>query len=100
MKKQTAEAHDLITTPQGSACVLLQFWADGVGTIPPGHWDAIAAEDFITQNFSEIRWARNMALLNMAVMDAGIGVLNTKIFTITQGQHQMDPSIKTLTGYT
>jgi hypothetical protein len=26
--------------------------------IHPGHWDAIAAEDFITKNFSEVRWAK------------------------------------------
>ena len=60
---------------------IVHFWADGVGTYtPPGHWDAIAAEDFVKQNFSEVRWARNMALLNMAEMDAAIVCWNTKYY--------------------
>jgi len=55
-------------------------------------------EDFITQNFSEIRWARNMALLNMAVMDAGIVCWNTQVFYYNPRPTQVEPVIKTLTG--
>ena len=33
---------------------LVDFWADGVGTsTPPGHWNAIACEAFVSQNYSE-----------------------------------------------
>jgi hypothetical protein len=46
--------------------------------------DAIAAEDFIPKNFSEVRWARNMALLNMSLMDAGIVCWEAKFFISIQ----------------
>src|SRR4029077_13054723 len=65
---------------------------------PPGHWDAIAAEDFITKNFSEVRWARNMALLNMALMDAAIVCWDAKMYYFNPRPTQLDPNIKTLTG--
>lgn len=75
------------------------FWADGIGTYTPaGHWDAIAADEFVTQNYSEVRWARNFALLNMAEMDAAIVCWDTKYFYFNQRPSQADPLIKTLTG--
>src|SRR4030095_15081923 len=78
---------------------IVHFWADGLATYtPPGHWDAIAAEDFITKNFSEVRWARNMALLNMALMDAAIVCWDTKYFYFNPRPSQLSPNIKTLTG--
>ncbi|MFV8268900.1 phosphatase PAP2 family protein [Flavobacterium sp. GT2N3] len=78
---------------------IVTFWADGVGTYtPPGHWNAIAAEEFVTQNYSEVRWARNMALLNIAMMDAAISCWDAKYFYFNPRPCQMDPSIKTLTG--
>src|SRR6202042_3060366 len=61
-------------------------------------WDAIAADDFIMQNYSEVRWARNMALLNMSLMDAGIVCWATKYYYFNPRPTQMDGSIKTLTG--
>ena len=73
MKKETEEIYSFIKNPKRENIAIVHFWADGVGTYtPPGHWDAIAAEDFITKNFSEVSWARNMALLNMSLMDAAI----------------------------
>ena len=60
---------------------IIHFWADGAGTYTPaGHWDAIAAEEFVKENYSEVRWARNFALLNMALMDAGIVCWDAKYF--------------------
>jgi hypothetical protein len=92
-------AYDQIKNPTRDQQRIVQFWADGVGTYtPPGHWNAIAAEDFVTQNFSEVRWARNMALLNMAEMDAGIVCWNTKYFYFNPRPSQMIPAVKTLTG--
>jgi len=77
----------------------IDFWADGVATVtPPGHWDAIAAEDFLAQNFSEVRWARNMALLNLALMDAAIVCWDAKFAYFNPRPSQVDPKIKTLTG--
>ncbi len=58
---------------------IAHFWADGISTYtPPGHWNYIAANDFVQQNFSEARWARNMALLNMSLMDAAIACWDAK----------------------
>ena len=78
---------------------IVHFWADGIATYtPPGHWNAIAAEDFINKNFSEVRWARNMALLNMALMDAAIACWDAKFVYFNPRPSQVDPRIKTLTG--
>jgi hypothetical protein len=99
MAQQTQLVYQQIKNPTAEQMRIVQFWADGVGTItPPGHWNEIAAEDFITQNYSEVRWARNMGLLNMALMDAGIVCWNTKYYYFNPRPTQLDPSIKTLTG--
>jgi len=77
----------------------VQFWADGVGTYTPtGHWNAIAADEFVKQNYSEVRWARNFALLNMAEMDVAICCWDTKYFYFNQRPSQANPNVKTLTG--
>lgn len=78
---------------------IVHFWADGVSTYtPPGHWNAIAANDFISQRYSEVRWARNMALLNMCLMDAAIACWDTKNFYYNPRPSQINPEIKTWTG--
>lgn len=78
---------------------IVSFWADGVNTYtPPGHWNAIATDDFVQQNFSEVRWARNMALLNMSLMDAAIACWDTKYFYFNPRPSQVNPAIKTWTG--
>lgn len=78
---------------------IVHFWADGVNTYtPPGHWNAIAAEDFVLEHFSEVRWARNMALLNMSLMDAAIACWDTKYTYFNPRPSQFNPDIKTWTG--
>jgi membrane-associated phospholipid phosphatase len=78
---------------------LVAFWADGIGTsTPPGHWNAIAADEFAKENYSEVRCARNFALLNMAEMDAAIVCWDTKYYYFNPRPTQMDADIKTLTG--
>ena len=78
---------------------IVTFWADGVGTYtPPGHWNAIASETFVALNYSEVRWARNLALLNIAMMDAAISCWDAKYTYFNPRPSQVDPSIKTLTG--
>lgn len=75
------------------------FWADGLRTYtPPGHWNYIAANDFANEHFSEPRWARNMALLNMAMMDAAVVCWDTKFTYFNPRPSQMDPRIKTPIG--
>lgn len=99
IKQDADEVYSYIKKPSRDNIKHVQFWADGAGTYtPPGHWDAIAAEDFIGKNFSEVRWARNMALLNMALMDAGIVCWDIKYYYYNPRPTQVNPLIKTLTG--
>ena len=99
MKNETEEIYNFVKNPSKDQIRIVQFWADGAGTsTPAGHWNAIAADDFITKDFSEVRWARNMALLNMSLMDAAIVCWNTKYFYFNPRPSQMNPAIKTLTG--
>ncbi len=97
--KELAEVKEFSKNPTPERIRIVHFWADGVGTYtPPGHWNAIAAEAFVAKGFSEVRWARNMALLNMALMDAAICCWDTKFHYFNPRPSQVDPSIKTLTG--
>ena len=99
MKQELNEVYEHTKTASREDMRIIQFWADGAGTYtPPGHWDAIAAEDFITKNLSEVRWARNMALLNMSMMDAAIVCWETKYYYFNPRPCQLDPRVKTLTG--
>ncbi|MBL0153721.1 MAG: phosphatase PAP2 family protein [Chitinophagaceae bacterium] len=99
MLTETNEVLSFVKNPTREHTAIVHFWADGVGTYtPPGHWDAIAAEDFITKNFSEVRWARNMALVNMSLMDAAIVCWDTKYFYFNPRPTQLNEAIKTTTG--
>jgi len=78
---------------------MVHYWGDGIATYtPPGHWNEIACDDFVKQKFSEVRWARNLALLNMAEMDAAITCWDAKFAYFNPRPSQVDPSIKTHTG--
>ncbi|MBO9200084.1 MULTISPECIES: phosphatase PAP2 family protein [Niastella] len=99
MQDETDEIYSLIKNDTREHYRIVHYWADGAGTsTPSGHWDAIAAEDFIQKNYSEVRWARNMALLNMSLMDAAIVCWDTKFFYFNPRPCQLNPKIKTLTG--
>lgn len=98
-KKETAEVLSFSQNPTRDHQAQVEFWADGIGTYtPPGHWNAIAADEFVKQNYSEVRWARNFALLNMAEMDVAICCWDTKYFYFNERPTQANPNIKTLTG--
>ncbi len=99
IKNDANEVFNIVKSPSRDNMRIVQFWADGIGTYtPPGHWNAIAADDFIKQNYSEVRWARNLALLNMAEMDAAIVCWDIKYYYFNPRPTQMNPAIKTLTG--
>lgn len=98
-KKETEEVLYYSTHPTRERIRIVHFWADGAGTsTPAGHWDAIAAEEFVKENYSEVRWARNFALLNMSLMDAAIVCWDAKYFYFNPRPCQSNPEIKTLTG--
>lgn len=99
MKKEISEIVEFTKNPTKERTKIVNFWADGVGTYtPPGHWNAIASTEFASKQYSEIRWARNLALLNSAMMDAAIVCWDTKYFYFNPRPCQLEPSIKTLTG--
>ena len=99
MKKELDEVYSYTNNPTAENWKLVLFWGDGAGTYtPPGHWNAIAAEDFVLKNLSEVKWARNMALLNMSLMDAAIVCWKTKYAYYNPRPSQLNPNIKTLTG--
>jgi hypothetical protein len=99
MQDETEEIYSLIKNDTREHYRIVHYWADGANTsTPSGHWDAIAAEDFIKKNYSEVRWARNLALLNMSLMDAAIVCWDTKFFYFNPRPCQMNAKIKTLTG--
>ena len=98
-KKETEEVLYYSKNATRERMKIVHFWADGTGTYsPPGHWNAIAAEEFVKQNYSEVRWARNFALLNMSLMDAGIVCWDAKYYYFNPRPSQTNPTIKTLTG--
>jgi len=98
-KKELEEVYQVtahLTREQESICIA---WADGVRTYtPPGHWNYIASEDFVHQRISEVRWARNLALLNMALMDAAIVCWSAKYYYFNPRPMQIDARIKTTVG--
>lgn len=99
MQEETEEIYQIVKNPTREQIAIVHYWADGVGTYtPPGHWNDIAADEFIKQNYSEVRWARNMALLNIALMDAAIVCWDTKYFYFNPRPTQLNPNIKTATG--
>ncbi len=73
------------------------FWADGLGSFtPPGHWNEIAGESIARHQLSEIKTARAMALVNMALCDAGICCWDAKSYYFYPRPTQMDEKIKTI----
>lgn len=98
-KDETAEIKNMSENPTRDQIKLVHFWGDGAGSYtPPGHWNAIACEDFIEKRYSELRWARNLALLNSSMMDAAIVCWASKYQNFTPRPSQVDPTIKTVTG--
>jgi membrane-associated phospholipid phosphatase len=81
------------TRTQGQIDTALE-WADGNGTYtPPGHWNAIAAQAMLTRGWSTLRQARAMALMNMAMMDAGVCCWKTKYIYWLIRPSEADPKI-------
>jgi membrane-associated phospholipid phosphatase len=75
------------------------LWADGSGSYtPPGRWNKIGADLILKYGLNEIRAARAFALMNMAMMDAGIACWDTKFYYLLPRPSQADPSITTPVG--
>ena len=75
------------------------LWADGDGSYtPPGRWNKIGADLILKYELNEIRASRTFALMNMAMMDAGIACWDTKFHYFMLRPSQADPSITTPVG--
>jgi hypothetical protein len=95
-KAETEEIYQIQKNLTREQKAIATFWSDGVGTYtPPGHWNYIASSEFAQLGFSEARWARNMALLNMSIMDAGVVCWDAKFIYYNPRPAQMDSRIKT-----
>ncbi len=98
-KKETEEVLYYSQNATRERLAIVHFWADGAGTsTPPGHWNAIAADEFVKERYSEVRWARNFALVNMSLMDAAIACWDAKYYYFNPRPSQTNSIIKTLTG--
>ncbi|MDJ1466547.1 vanadium-dependent haloperoxidase [Xanthocytophaga flava] len=98
-KKDLDELRNLSKNRTREQTRIAAYWADGVGSYtPPGHWNRKAAALIYDSKFNELRAARTMALLNTAVMDAGVCCWDTKFYYLTQRPSEVDPSVKTSTG--
>ena len=93
-----AEARQISDTRTAEQLAIARFWADGAGTAtPPGHWNQIAS-DLTEKGLNEVEAARALALMNMAVMDAGVCCWDTKYAYNLLRPSQADPKITTPVG--
>ncbi len=96
---QVAEIKNYADNPTREQISIVHYWADGAGThTPPGHWNQIAEKYFVASKLSEVRTARNYALLNSSLMDAAISCWYTKSYYYVPRPSQVDTKIKTSTG--
>lgn len=78
---------------------LAALWADGPGSYSPGgRWNRIAADLIVKHRLDDFGAARVLALLNMAIMDAGIACWDNKYHYDLIRPSQADPSISTPVG--
>src|SRR6267154_729714 len=99
MKDETAEVKRTVEHLTSAQLAIAQKWNDGAGTYsPPGHWNDVALEYVRDANMSEVRAARVFALLNMAMLDAGVACWEAKFHYFNPRPSQLDPSIKTEIG--
>ncbi len=93
------EVRDVSDNRNAEQLAIARYWADGAGTYtPPGHWNEIACKMIRDHGQSEIRSARTLALMNMAMMDAGICCWDAKYYYCLLRPWEADPEITTPIG--
>jgi membrane-associated phospholipid phosphatase len=99
MQQELAEVRSAVDNLTRDQLAIVYKWADGVSTpTPPGHWNSIAADQVNQTGWTEVRAARAMALVNMALHDAAVACWETKYAYFNPRPSQLDPSIKTVIG--
>jgi membrane-associated phospholipid phosphatase len=92
--KAIGEVREIARTRTPEQLKIAVLWGDAPGTpTPPGHWNQLASEHLVKHGTSEIASARILALMNMAVMDAGIGCWEAKYHYWYLRPSQADPTI-------
>ncbi len=88
------EVREITANRSAEQARIALYWADGAGTsTPPGHWNLIAANLIVEQKLDQLQAAKIMATLNMAMMDAGIAVWETKYYYWLLRPSMSEPSI-------
>ncbi len=99
MAREVAEVRRYVDHGTREELAIANFWADGPSTpTPPGHWNFIALPYIRKAEMSEVRAARVLALLNMALHDAAVGCWETKYFYFNPRPSHMDPELKSIIG--
>jgi hypothetical protein len=99
MAREVAEVRHYVDGGNREEVAIANNWADGPSTpTPPGRWNFIAGPYIRAAGFSEVRAARALALLNMALHDAAVGCWNTKYFYFNPRPSQLDPDLRTTIG--
>jgi PAP2 superfamily protein len=99
MAREAAEVKSTVEHLTREQIAIAYKWADGVSTpTPPGHWNFIAQPYIAAAQFSEVRAARALALLNMAMHDAAVACWDAKFTYFNPRPSQIDPEIKTVVG--
>jgi hypothetical protein len=99
MRQEVAAVKYAVTHATRAQQATVYKWNDGVNSpTPPGHWNLIAHPYIEAAGFSEVRAARALALLNMALHDAGVACWDVKYAYFNPRAVQLDRSIKTIIG--
>lgn len=95
-KAALAEVRHISDTRTAEQLRTALYWSDGSGTVtPPGHWNVIAAGLIEDHHLTEEQATQTLALLNMALMDAGIACWDAKYHYWMIRPPQADPMIVT-----
>ena len=87
-----AEVRRLSDAADEEQARIAALWADGPGSYTPaGRWNKIAADLVARDGLDEARAARCFALLNLALMDAGIACWDSKFHYGLLRPSQADP---------
>lgn len=98
-EKDIKELLDITANRTREMVRIASFWADGAGSYsPPGHWNRKATDLTYAARYSELRTARTLALMNTAMMDAGICCWDVKYYYMTARPSQVNTEITTSTG--
>jgi membrane-associated phospholipid phosphatase len=94
-KAAVAEIRRFRENESAEGLLIARYWDLGVAAISvPGMWDQLGLEHAAAARFSQPRKARLLALMNMAMMDAGIASWDTKYHYLVMRPSMADPEIR------